>query len=207
MVATPALDFPIVNLEPIAGAGLAVTLAYLALDRFRYRQLIETAGERVFAVFQKNGHGVTIDEALEALNDLKWLCRKECNGHMPRGFGPMFYGWSFRRQADELIISVLAVLSALTLISGVALNAGIWSWVTVLNSQLIVGFLFYSCSSAIIFPAAMVLCGRRCVDWGKKFADHCEDQINKIMKNSARAASAPAATPAVPVRPGFKLTR
>ena len=202
----PPLNLPIADLEPIAGAGLAVTLAYLALDRFRYRHLIETAGEKVFAVFEKNGGGLNIDEALEVLNDLKWLCRKDCNGHTPRGFGPSFYRFSFSKQADEIIISLLSVLSAITLLSGVAFKVGFWSWATALNSSFMVGMLFYSCSLAIVFPAAMVLCGRRCVRWGKEFAEHCEDQINKIMKNSARAAAAPAA-PAIPVRPGFKLTR
>lgn len=43
------------NLEPLAGAGFAMCLAYLALDRFRYRDEIEKAAGIGLATLDREG--------------------------------------------------------------------------------------------------------------------------------------------------------
>lgn len=175
-------------LEPIAGAGLAVSLAYLALDRFRYRDSVENHASdkrRQFA-------SANDDDTMEVVKDLRWLCRAECNGHTPRGFGANFYHYIFRNKADEIVIATLAALAGFTLITGVGLSSKTWPWASFLDGPSVSTFLFYACASAIVLPALAVLCGRRSVKWGKGFADHCGTEISKIHQRSARAASVPA---------------
>lgn len=184
-MADPSLIIPL--LEPLAGSGLAVSLAYLALERFRYRDAVERYAK------DKSGRLRNEDESdtVEVVKDLQWLCRDDCNGHTPRGLWANLYHYSFRNKADEFLISVLACISGLTLVSGVAMNVGLWSWVSIFEARWISTLLFYSCFAALLIPASSVLFGRKCVSWCREFADHCEDEITKIHRRSARSASVP----------------
>jgi hypothetical protein len=175
----------------MAGAGLAVSLAYLALDRFRYRDAVEDYAK------QKTRQFASEDEAdtVEVVKDLQWLCRDECNGHTPRGFGANFYHFFFRNKADEIGTAFLALFAAFTLVAGVALNSGALPWLSHLEERWVVNALFGTCLVALAFPACAVLCGRRSVKWGRGFADHCEAEITKIHKRSAERAELPAAVP------------
>lgn len=173
----------------MAGAGLAVSLAYLALDRFRYRDAIE--GHAVNK--KKQFASANDDDTVEVVKDLMWLCREECNGHTPRGFGANFYHYIFRNKADEFLIAGLAVLAGFTLLAGVGITSGVWAWANAIDNLTVTSFLFYACFGAIGVPAIAVLCGRRSVHWGRGFADHCENEINKIHQQSARAAAVPQA--------------
>ncbi|WP_140420527.1 hypothetical protein [Novosphingobium sp. B 225] len=174
-------------LEPMAGAGLAVSLAYLALDRFRYRDAVETHANEKNRQFSSAND----EDTVEVVKDLQWLCRSPCNGHTPRGFGANFYHYVYRNKADEFVMAALAAISGFTLIAGVGLTTNLWVWVANIDTKNVATFLFYCSSFAIIFPALAVLCGRRCVKWGMGFANHCEREITKIHQAAARAAAVP----------------
>lgn len=180
-------------LEPIAGAGLAVSLAYLALDRFRYRDSVERYAINKHQNLLAEGQGE--EDTVEVVKDLQWLCRKDCNGHIPRGFGASFYHYFFRNKLDEFLIAFLGLVAGAALVSGVAINLGRWWIITMIDSQWLSGLLFYGCVAALGVPAIAVLCGRRSVAWGHRFANHCEGEIGKIHKQSAKAASVPSLTP------------
>lgn len=96
----------------MSSAGLGISLAYLALDRFRYRRDVE---EIVLKLHEKyeNDSALTEQNGLEPVNELKWLCRKECNGHNPRGVYAAPYSLLYRRHADLLIVGALAALCAI----------------------------------------------------------------------------------------------
>jgi hypothetical protein len=174
-------------IEPVAGAGLAVSLAYLALDRFRYRDDVERYAQNKKTLLANEGDADT----LEVVNDLRWLCREDCNGHTPRGSLAHFYHYVFRSKADEVLIALSALWAAFTLAAGVAFNLGTWDFLLVLNRPPIANSMFAGCLFALGFPAFAVLCGRKCVTWGKSFADHCESEIAKIHKRSAQQATVP----------------
>lgn len=171
----------------MAGAGLAVSLAYLALERFRYRSSIEWhAGQKKRQFATANDH-----DTVEVVKDLQWLCRAESNGHTPRGFGANFYHYAFRNKADEILIAFLACLAGFTLVTGVGITSNVWTWAKAIDTPRVAATLFYACFGALGLPAIAVLCGRRSVRWGRNFADHCEREITKIHQQSARAAVAP----------------
>lgn len=175
----------------MAGAGLAVALAYLALDRFRYRDAVERCALQKYRDFESSGAN---DGSFEAMRDLRWLCRNEENGHTPRGFKANFYHYFFRNKLDEIIIAMVGALSGCTLIGGVALNADVAPLSLLaasIDSRWTCYLFFYACMMAIVLPAIAVLCGRGCVAWGSEFTDYCSNEINTVLKNSARQASIP----------------
>lgn len=182
-------------LEPMAGAGLAVSLAYLALDRFRYRDAVEDHANGKNKQFESENDNDTV----EVVKDLQWLCRSECNGHTPRGFGANFYHYVFRNKADEFVMAALSALSGFTLVTGVALTTGIWDWPAYIDNSTVATALFFACFGAILLPAVSVMCGRRCVRWGHEFANHCEREINKIHQAAARSAAVPASQAAMAI--------
>lgn len=179
------------QLEPLAGSGLAVSLAYLALERFRYRDAVERYASELKVQYKSEG-----EDTVEVVKDLQWLCRQDCNGHTPRGAAASFYHYAFRNKADEVAIAAFALIAGMTLIAGVALNLKYFWWLPYLEHPSIISFLFFCCSCALLLPAISVLCGRRCVAWGRDFAHHCETEINKIHKQSALNAPIPDVPPA-----------
>lgn len=168
-----------------------MSLAYLALERFRYRDAVEDHAQKK----ERQIKNASDEDTLEVVNDLKWLCREDCNGHTPRGFWANLYRCVFRSKVDEFFIAFLALWSAFTLSTGVAFNLGIWDVLLFLNAPYVTYSFFAGCLFALGVPASAVLVGRKCVAWGAKFADHCESEIAKIHKQSAQRATLPAPTP------------
>lgn len=176
------------DLSPVASSGLAVCLAYLALERFRYRSAIELAAKSKRDLVKVNGDHDIID----VVRDLKWLCRDFCNGHAPRGWWANLYRYTFRQKVDEISIAFLAGICGFTLFAGVALKDNILSWPSMFNTSEYTNALFWVCFAGVAIPALSVLCGRKCMSWGEEFARHCEEQINAIMRQSAQSAEVPA---------------
>lgn len=166
---------------------MAITLAYLALDRFRYRKEVESVASELHKKYENNAQ-LGNDTKMEWLQELKWLCRKECNGHSPNSTMGWVYGTFFRRQGDLWLVSLLAVLSAAVMIQGVAGQADIWpkSSIPWVNT-----FAFAACSAAMSVPAGAILLGRRCRNWAKLRAEKCDDQIAHALTLSAQEAKSP----------------
>jgi len=185
----------ITGLEPLAGAGLAINLAYLALDRFRYRGQIEPVAERKCS---KNDEEGSFDgfHDLDAVKELKWLARRETSEvFVPRGRGAIVYRYMFRKHQDVYFSIGAASICAFTLASGVALNVGRWQWSNLLLNPPIPGTLFYSCLLAVIIPATFVVLGRKCASWGADRIEYCTSQVAISLGALAQSARAPQVEP------------
>lgn len=190
-MATPTVILPtLASLEPIAGAGLAVTLAYLALDRFRYRNAVESCAKEYHKKYENDSELGKLKD-LDVLNELRWLHRSDGNDFKPVGFHGTLYSAVFRKHLDVFIISALAVLAGFTLICGVALQIGTWSWLGWAGQSWAIQLFFYVCAAAIALPSISVLGGRSCKNWGVKRAQHCDGQVAKYQQAGAKRASAP----------------
>jgi hypothetical protein len=156
------------ELEPVATAGLGICLAYLALDRFRYRDKVQE-----FAILKRNSSKMPQSGyEFESVLDLDWLCGGEGRkGYVPRGLWANFYHHIFRKKIDELLISALAALCAIALCLGVALKVKILSDEFVLNTEHYAQVFYFACVFAVIFPPLSVIFGRKCVTWGEVFAN------------------------------------
>lgn len=167
----------IIGLEPLAGAGLAINLAYLALNRFRYRDEIEPAAEKKCLKNDEDGSFDGFDD-LDAVKELKWLARRETSdAFVPRGRAAMVYRYMYRKHQDIYFTAGATALCAFTLVTGVALNVGRWAWSAVLTNPPIPGIMFYGCLLAVLVPVALVVMGRRCARWGKNRIEYCTAQV------------------------------
>lgn len=177
-------------LEPLAGAALAINLAYLALDRFRYRQKIEPAAEIKCA---ENEQKLAVDgySQIDAVRELEWLARRDQEPFAPRGRGAFAYRWFFRSHQDIWGCVLAVLLNGFVLAGGVAQNIGRWEITQSLNDTVPLGTLFYLQLASAALPLGLVWLGRRCVVWGQNRINHCHGQIAIFLENLAKLAQAP----------------
>jgi hypothetical protein len=199
----------IANLGPLAGAGLAINLSYLALDRFRYRGQIEPEAEKKCLKNDEEGSFEGFD-SLDAVRELKWLARREKSEvFVPRGRGAIVYRFLYRKHQDVYFAVVAAAICAFILTAGVALGVGRWNWAKFLVTAPIPGILFYLCIIAMIAPGGFIALGRRCAKWGKYRIGYCTHQVAISLGNLAQQAKPPEglAQPAPPPRQGPERLR
>ena len=181
----------IAALEPIAGAGLAINLAYLALDPFRYRHKIEPAAEK--ACENNDSQQVMEDfHNLDAVKELKWLARRiTSKAHNPTGRNATIYRYMFRQHVDVWLCAAATVFCGFVLVAGVAATLRRWAWLDLLAGPPISAVMFYLCILALAYPPVCVWLGRKCVTWGSWRIRNCTDQIGIYLKPGAAAARVP----------------
>jgi hypothetical protein len=160
----------------MATSGLAVTLAYVVLDRFRYRREIEDAASVCYQKY--SALPLVVGEKVPAYwKEVQWLCRKSSEKFKPAGFWGGVYKRLFRGQIDFGIIVALAIFSGGTLAVGVALNLHIWSGIRWANTATAARISFYICLLATTFPFLAMYGGHRCARWGRLRADFCDREL------------------------------
>lgn len=162
-----------------------MSLAYLALDRFRYRSAIEKAAKIALDKYDAEGDGTPdLPSSLhgnETVNELKWLCRKDCNGYVPKGWQIAIYRYVFRRHADVFGITLLGTLAAFALACGVAFSLSRWTFLKGIDTPFGAGVFFYASLGALIIPPALIWGGRFLTKWGAKRSIELDEQIAGIM--------------------------
>ena len=187
---SPAIEL-ITGLEPIAGAGLAINVAYLALDRFRYRRRIEPVAEEK-CVLNDEQDAFEGFHDLDPVKELKWLARRvSSKDYVPRGRAAAAYRYGFRKHQDIFFAGSAASMCAFTVATGVALSVGRWEWAHFLTISPFPGVLFYACLASMIIPVGVVLAGRRCANWGRERIEHCTNQVAISLGNLAKQAQPP----------------
>jgi hypothetical protein len=174
---------------------LAINLAYLALDRFRYRAQIEPIAEKQC---KQNDEKAAFEEFhdLEPVKELKWLARRSTSRvHVPRGRGALAYRYLFRKHQDVVFAVAASILCAFTMAVGVAGNVGRWPWADYLLAWPIPALLFYGCLGALLIPGISVALGRKCVVWGQNRVTTCTAQVAIHLKALATNAEPPNAAP------------
>jgi hypothetical protein len=175
------------DIEPIAGAGFAMCLAYLALDRFRYRNEVESSAQSALATLDKEGDGQPDPPQSIANNDamleLKWLARLNCNGFSPQHPWAWVYATIFRREIDVYATIILAAIAAFCLAAGVAEEIKIWDELSYLSTMPILGIAFYVCLISIIIPPVMVYFGRFIMHWSARRTRHLEGQLVELLRD------------------------
>lgn len=188
------------DIEPIAGAGFAMCLAYLALDRFRYRTEVEKAAQSALATLDKEGDGTPDPPEAIANNDamleLKWFARHDCNGFRPQHPWTWVYSAIYRRETDKWTIISLAVLAAFVLLSGVGAKIATWLWSSAITGEGSLGFWFYICLACIVVPPLSVGIGRHVMEWCQRRSKHLESQILILLKDRVSSVVAPPIPPA-----------
>lgn len=175
------------NLEPVATAGLAITLAYLALDRFRYRSVVETVAAKTRAEI---GDAMERERVLDPWNELRWLCRDDAASHSPIGFLANSYNLFYRNSLDVRIIAAGCLVCFLTLSIGAGLEVGAVPFLDFLNKPRWLIACFWVCVVSAVLPIASIGFGRKCSSWGSSRCRHLKRQLESVMQRDAQQAKA-----------------
>ncbi len=196
------------KLEPIAGGGLAINLAYLNLRRFRYRsqirdhakkEVISLANDKGeyhpklvanhwFQQVQRFAHLKDNDEILPvpALPDTSQTAVK-----MPDGFWGTIYRYIFEYHQDRWLAFAFTGLCLVGLIFGVAHSIDQLTWCNCAFSADYIWISFWILLIAMILPVLLVFVGRRVVRWACKYASNNVRELEKLMKADVQKATLP----------------
>lgn len=190
--------------EPIAGAALAINLAYLNLERFRYkRRMRRRAHQALEEVFGKSAKvpeeckGTVSYKRLERLLDIKdhdgpddpSAKKKKKNGaSLQSELGDMIFMYLFEWNFDFILSFIFAFAAAFVLIAGVAHGALYWEWSYGLATGWQASVVFYFLIFAMFFPVGFVGCGRLVVRWAEDLVTNCSAELAKTKQLLAQSA-------------------
>jgi hypothetical protein len=187
------------QLEPIAGAVLAINLAYLNLPKFRYRQDISaTAKQGLTEIGQLNAaNGANLDQLRQyrALQYFSSLSSGPPPGRPEGAALGAFHGlyvWELPRVSatvDAITCSVFATVAAFVLFGGVADNIGIWNSIRSYMSANEKSY-FNILMAGFLTPVALVLFGRTISKYTHRVARQCAAEIAGVFKVEAKAVLA-----------------
>ena len=204
-------------LEPLAGAALAISLAYLNLDRFRYRSRIREHARKELARFAGDASGLARlarnrwfrqVQFLAALPDNDRLSKKSMEEHrkeaekngeikngnsetksgMPDGLWGKIYLIFFSVHQDRYATYVFTLIALIALLFGCAHQIGVWTFTQCLGSGKLLIFMFYLLSLCVLAPILFVMMGRRVVVWAMEYATSCCTDLEEPMQGAVKKA-------------------
>lgn len=177
----------VTNLEPIAGISLALNLAYLGLQRWRYRQQVREAADKEYATF---GGNPAIIEPLEQWTQLQVLAgHSDKRNSLPSRL--RVFEAIYGIENDVKAAFVFAVFAVFILLLGVAHNIGIWQPLTAIATKAWTTFYFYVLAFSIGLPLASVMLGRRLVNTACAHAKACTKQLSAVVATHVQALEKP----------------
>jgi hypothetical protein len=175
----------------VSGAALAINLAYLALDRFRYSSIVQNA-----AVAQLGDERIHGDGKLHTTAPFKVLCwlaaekapavcrAVSANHERPEGFWSWTYSEVFHKGWDERLCFVAAAWAFIVMFLGVSdgigsFQAAVSWWVWAISSKASLIALAF----ATVMPVLFVSLGRGCVSWAEGQSRKMGGELNETAKN------------------------
>jgi hypothetical protein len=188
-------------LEPVAGLGLALGLAYLNLEKFRYRSQIRDKALKALEQLKVNGSTPEIFGNSPAYARIKTLAAlpdnnendqaRQQKANVPDGFWNKTYRHLFEFHKDKNIVIFTSVASAVVLIVGVALQVGQLTFLECIFSPSIVKILFWVLAFSVMFPMALVRAGNKVVESMWKLIDSDTKELNVPLVVFAQNAKSP----------------
>lgn len=196
------------ELEPVAGACLAINLAYLGLTRFRYRIQIRNAAKEQMSLFSRNGDQFPENiKKLDHYNQLRSLCelpnhdyeKAEGETSAAKIKGTVrgsLYQVLFSKHLDRYLSYLCAGLAAMTLVAGVAHQLGSnWAGLLpVIYAPITGGWWLFALTVAATMPVGLILLGRNIVHHIIVHAQFCRSQIELSMQSSIQTTMMPVVT-------------
>jgi len=186
------------QLEPVCGIGFAVGLAYLNLERFRYRNKIRQKADGYMqgltknaASFQKlkeiNPTSLLLISYLSGLQDHDIVGHKngKNNSKPPEKSGSAcwIYNKLYRKHRDRKICITTCAVSFVMLLLGVLSSTNLVSAVDyVFNIAFVAWLSVVVLSLCVITPLAFVKLGNWIVEKLSEDADKAFDEIARILK-------------------------
>ena len=177
-------------LEPIAGAIFAVSLAYIALPSFRYREEIRQAAKMAlhrlddlnpsedkckthYARLVKFSNGLANKSQKSRLEkNEQYIPDTEDNGP----FKSFFLSENKKWPTDKFLVSCIALFSFAMLSIGVTENFqvfGLGLWDGFKNASFVTT-IYVFLNISLIIPLIFIYLGNNCVDWARKQIENLE---------------------------------
>ncbi len=199
------------KLEPLAGAGLAVNLAYLNLERFRYGKVIRSYATEKLDRFNRDfkfsgGQLLGFVAHLASLPDhdgFRWPWSKSPvpveSAKWPNEPPAVTYRRLFQHHFDVVAAALMAAACGGLLSLGVAHDIDYLDSVSCGFAGGWADFVLYLLVLCMVVPLFMVRRGDRCVRWAKgKVDENLSEVIGIIMQREAQALSSQNPPPATP---------
>lgn len=186
------------NLEPILGAAFALNLAYIGLERFRYRKKIREYARVTMGDLAVNppSHFPTtsVYKSVHRLANLgdneRKLFQKSKNGDLTGKWSGV-YEYLFECHQDRGLAVAAAFLSVAGLTLGVAHNIGI-TWLDWAFSTDWISYWFWLNVFFLALPVTLVGLGRYAVAGAQTFADKQVFDLTAMLQKKVEDAGLPA---------------
>ena len=190
-------------LEPISATALAINIAYLNLERFRYRKKIrEPAREQLERLHRFDGDFLKNISKQDQTVELVWLAgiddadknNPTSPPQRPRSIG--LWGWVynllFHQHIDLWLVGIMTAISLMALFIGPIheLNLAPWSEKYFAGTGAWVSWVVLLLCT--LLPIAFVFMGRRVVKWGQGRVEHTGKQLKQLemlMQGDAKEAA------------------
>lgn len=193
-------------LTPMATSGLAIGLAYLKLNRFRYRESVQDRARKgLLALERQDGTLAETQGDTEYYIRLKtlssWSGLRALSGgsvlSLPLSvmIYSLIYAPRFRSKSglDRIFSGTLVVGSGLFLILGRAFMLDIipWNWLGYIFHVNMSNIWWLLLSACIVLPIFFTILGDHIEFETHEFIDHTIAEFTKIMTNATRKARLP----------------
>ena len=188
------------NLEPLAGAALALNLAYLSLDPFRYRNQIRANAEKTLDELKASSkQNQDIPKgSLQCKRVMRLAGHEDENKtKLKDGMYAFFFTAIYGRIADRHVGYFCVAISIMCLCLGVLHSSKQISFVNCWFDAENISWYTWSMVLILIFPIIMVWLGRRVVAWADEFSKEEIQNLAEVLQQSAVAQAQSAAVAAV----------
>lgn len=187
------------KIEPLTATAVAICLAYLNLERFRYRSAIRKYAQEIIRQYDENTDYKNLSEHSN-IQFLKRLASLDDHEHIATTTGTNNSSWTgwgyvysivFEKHRDRKIILAGVSIALLLLCLGVSHDIGHIVFLSCLFSSSIIIVSYYISLFLIFVPITLVLLGQTVVDRAKKKADGTLKDIEITMQALAKKAKMP----------------
>lgn len=167
------------KLEPLAGFALALNLAYLNLQRWRYKQQVKKIAQNALDELKEGGKSSLNHEYLNQFNTLKYLAD---HNHKWRKLPASIKAFDviFGRESDIKLSVIFAVIAFFILSVGVAHQIEIGEAFLGIATSRNTKIAFFLLMISVILPGFFVLGGRKFVEHISGFTNECAEEIASI---------------------------
>lgn len=187
-------------LHTVAATSLAINLAYLNLDKFRYRKKIKHVAQTAIddccegvAELPDGFWKFTNFRAMARLSDSDEVngSKNPEPGNIKKGyikdFSLLYRIFLFHHQ-DRWTCGIICLLSILVIWLGTAQDVFTYKVAEIANSHSLFIFLDLFLSFGCFVPAIFVFVGARSIKWAEEYARTCSIEMSEFLKKPAKEA-------------------
>ena len=178
------------KLEPLAGFSLALNLAYLNLQRWRYKEQVKSIAKKALDELHESNPQGSNHTGLNQFNSLMYLTG---DAHKWRKL-PVFlqvFDIIFGKETDIKLSATFTVCAFIILATGVMHQIHIGRFLLPLATYGGTQIGFWILISSLGIPVAFVWGGRKFVERMTGFAKECADEIASIYVNKIDEVALP----------------